>query len=457
MLLRRTGWVESWLRALSLAGALAIAAGASIAQRSQVPSTASQSVTTQPAQSVFAGVRDIDAASIRLREGQSYIVNLPELEAEADSGAAPRRSLWTLLEDNLPLGPGHCLHADIASNGAGRYSHWQAALIFSSSDGTDPRTNGRRYTFVKSMDHEGHRIHFPGSGAILILQVSERLWWPDPEALETFAPRFGPRRLEVNPSLPQRDGATLVFNDPGEFGLRSPHQSVRVLVLHRDQQQWARQIVGFVAASTTGGRADEPERLDGVIDWPTVSRAHFHHLFSTEDSLDVACGQSARLVCVLAESVGLSSRYCGWIGSDEPYSGHVGVEIFNTARQAWEYYDPHFGLSARDRTSALNLAVSLRDTYAGRESDAFIVLVDKTDSDRLTRQWASFKSALQMWPDASRRTSIVLLLRDAIPSTLDPDEFNETEFLSASTDLATFRERFYESAAVGAQDKEPAR
>jgi len=232
---------------------------------------------------------------------------------------------------------------------------------------------------------------------------------------------------------------------------------VRVLVLRHDREQWARQIVGFVAASTTGGRADEPAEVGGAVDWPTVSRAQFHHLFSTEDSLDVACGQSSRLVVVLAQSVGLQARYCGWIGSDELYPGHTGVEIFNNASQAWEYYDPHFGLSARDRTSALSLVMSLRDTYAGREAEAFSVLVDKIDSDGLTRQWSSFKAALQMWPDQSRRTSLVLLLLDTIPSTLDPEQFGETEFLSASTDVARFKVQFYGPALVGAGAGEPAR
>jgi hypothetical protein len=50
-----------------------------------------------------------------------------------------------LLEDDVPLALPHALHADIAALGAGRYSHWKDTLLFSSSDGSDPAMNGRRY------------------------------------------------------------------------------------------------------------------------------------------------------------------------------------------------------------------------------------------------------------------------------------------------------------------------
>ncbi|BCA54216.1 hypothetical protein W02_13560 [Nitrospira sp. KM1] len=43
------------------------------------------------------------------------------------------------------MGPRHALHADIAGDGKGRYSHWGSGVIFASSDNSDPRSNGRRY------------------------------------------------------------------------------------------------------------------------------------------------------------------------------------------------------------------------------------------------------------------------------------------------------------------------
>jgi hypothetical protein len=53
-----------------------------------------------------------------------------------------------LMEDNRPLGPAHTLHDAIRTLGKGRYSHWRQDLRFSTSDNTDPRTNGRRYDAI---------------------------------------------------------------------------------------------------------------------------------------------------------------------------------------------------------------------------------------------------------------------------------------------------------------------
>lgn len=65
------------------------------------------------------------------------------------NGAAPRRSRAQLYEDGRALGPAQAEHAAIAASGMGRFSHWGdqdvAAVIFSTSDNTDPRTNGRSY------------------------------------------------------------------------------------------------------------------------------------------------------------------------------------------------------------------------------------------------------------------------------------------------------------------------
>ena len=70
-----------------------------------------------------------------------------------------------LFEEGRPLGPPHAPPADVRALGAGRFSHsgltfraphasrprrWTkfcTLLLFSSSDGSDPRTNGRSYTY----------------------------------------------------------------------------------------------------------------------------------------------------------------------------------------------------------------------------------------------------------------------------------------------------------------------
>jgi hypothetical protein len=58
-----------------------------------------------------------------------------------DTFAAPPR----LLEDGRVLGPAVSAPREVRRLGGGRYGFFHGALYFSSSDGTDPRTNGRAY------------------------------------------------------------------------------------------------------------------------------------------------------------------------------------------------------------------------------------------------------------------------------------------------------------------------
>jgi lysophospholipase L1-like esterase len=78
--------------------------------------------------------------------GGGYYHPLPPAAGPSDTSEAPDRSRLVLLEDGRPLSFPHALHEEIRFAGNGRYSHWGDGLIFSSSDGTDPRINGRRYS-----------------------------------------------------------------------------------------------------------------------------------------------------------------------------------------------------------------------------------------------------------------------------------------------------------------------
>ncbi|MGY8635717.1 glycosyltransferase, partial [Bradyrhizobium sp. 14AA] len=68
------------------------------------------------------------------------------------------RSALELFEDGVPLGPAHALHDEIATLGEGRFSHWARDLLFSSSDGQDPRHNGRRYVVIAVLPLKGSRL-----------------------------------------------------------------------------------------------------------------------------------------------------------------------------------------------------------------------------------------------------------------------------------------------------------
>jgi hypothetical protein len=70
----------------------------------------------------------------------------------ADSADNNERSPIEIYEDDKRLEPAHSVHADVAKIGHGRFSHWRndgAIFIFSSSDNSDPQTNGRAYWAVR--------------------------------------------------------------------------------------------------------------------------------------------------------------------------------------------------------------------------------------------------------------------------------------------------------------------
>lgn len=56
-------------------------------------------------------------------------------------------STLRMFEDGKELGPAHTAHATIRTEGEGQFAHWDTSLWFSASDGSDPRTNGRKYTW----------------------------------------------------------------------------------------------------------------------------------------------------------------------------------------------------------------------------------------------------------------------------------------------------------------------
>ncbi len=102
----------------------------------------------------------VEVVQDRMRAGGGLMteVSLPLSYFEGDSAAFPRFSSWRLFEDGVELGPCHAAVDDIRTLGRGRYAHWSGCLFFSSSDGTDPAVNGRRYDL--------RRVGFPVPGLI---------------------------------------------------------------------------------------------------------------------------------------------------------------------------------------------------------------------------------------------------------------------------------------------------
>jgi hypothetical protein len=91
---------------------------------------------------------------LRFLDSDFGVMARDELFVEfADSADNNERSPIKIYENDKPLGPAHSSHSGVAKDGHGRFSHWErnkgAIFVFSSSDNTDPQTNGRAYWAVK--------------------------------------------------------------------------------------------------------------------------------------------------------------------------------------------------------------------------------------------------------------------------------------------------------------------
>ncbi len=75
--------------------------------------------------------------------GHCYTCSVPR-GLLSDAEAVSRLVIY---EDGVPIGPAHASHNDVRAHGGGRYSHWSGWLYFSTPDNSDPRSNGRQYTF----------------------------------------------------------------------------------------------------------------------------------------------------------------------------------------------------------------------------------------------------------------------------------------------------------------------
>jgi hypothetical protein len=77
--------------------------------------------------------------------GYCYLVKVPpELASDAEG-----QSRVVVFEDGVPLRKPHAPHDDIRKYGLGAYSHWNGEIYLSASDNSDPRSNGRRYTYAE--------------------------------------------------------------------------------------------------------------------------------------------------------------------------------------------------------------------------------------------------------------------------------------------------------------------
>ncbi len=124
----------------------------------EINSSSSQTSEPQP-QEKRGRLLTLDNATLLRDKGYAYSLALPPIAPQGDTDSDPYGSQVRLFEDGAELGPRHIPHAEIRKLGKGRFSHWDNALWFSTSDNSSPVKNGRSYQLYipETMYAEGDR------------------------------------------------------------------------------------------------------------------------------------------------------------------------------------------------------------------------------------------------------------------------------------------------------------
>jgi radical SAM protein with 4Fe4S-binding SPASM domain len=109
--------------------------------------------------------------SWRHDSGYCYLGKIPENFLNLD-GHSPKEI--TVTEDGELLPLPDTLHDEIRQLGSGRYSVWKGYLYLSSSDNTDPRTNGRCYELISvEGEFEFQKVELDSPSAINIVKAQD--------------------------------------------------------------------------------------------------------------------------------------------------------------------------------------------------------------------------------------------------------------------------------------------
>lgn len=122
-----------------------------VAMRQELVSPAGIEELGRTSKETSGALSRLPVAKLKHESGYCWITPV-ESAGPSDSEEGPSGSDLVLYEDHLPLGPRHELHDAIRQYGQGRFSHWNGTLMFSTSDNSDPRTNGRHYRIGRQAD-----------------------------------------------------------------------------------------------------------------------------------------------------------------------------------------------------------------------------------------------------------------------------------------------------------------
>jgi hypothetical protein len=114
----------------------------------------------------------------------------PALFPETDDFSDPAASTLIFSEDGRDVGQAHTAIDMVRQHGGGLFSHWMGNLYFSTTDNSDPHTNGRRYTIRRDP-----RKYFDNM-ARYALGIVETYAAELPEGIEAFRNK---KVLEIGP------------------------------------------------------------------------------------------------------------------------------------------------------------------------------------------------------------------------------------------------------------------
>jgi len=198
-----------------------------------------------------------DLTSFTPYKGHCWIADLPYGVPAGDGPGVRGSSALRLFEDGRELDLPNTDHTEICALGRGRYQHWGRTLMLSTSDGSDPRDNGRRYhlEFDGSMSIDTSSV---GWRAVYALRIAEN----HVSNLASYGVDLrGKTLLEIGPGanfatqlLLTAVGAKVIVADR----FLSPWQPDHLAIYRRVREAWPGEAPML-------DRAIEQESLDGCL------------------------------------------------------------------------------------------------------------------------------------------------------------------------------------------------
>jgi hypothetical protein len=285
--------------------------------------------------------------------GHCFTAPVAEDTPEGDDVILQKRSSLRLFEDGFELGPPHSLHDGIAAHGGGRFSHWGRGLMFSSSDGSDPRSSGRTYRILYPLQDNPQMDLLTAALNVRIdeLDVAQRYEWGE-RVFSVFAPdvklsEFG-RTLFADTDF-LADYNRFDRSNYRSFDRKFAMKELLKLALRRDGEVAEcgvfRGASAFLLAKGIAGQAPH-KRLHLFDSFAGLSKPRAEIDGSHWHSGDLACGL-AEVAANLKAYERLIVYHPGWIpekfleASEKKFCFvHIDVDLFAPTRDALAFFGP---------------------------------------------------------------------------------------------------------------------